>query len=255
MEDDFAQSRGADNLFMDEFETPDASVPTYVPEPAAQPAPSPQPAQLSGENLERHTQAHYDQQQYQQQAQHNNGGRSGQNGRGRRGRGLGGNSLGQQRGGGGGLAASKYADNNQNRTQQPQQKQQPPVIDASATEPAATSPPVTSPEEQPAKLERIDDTIASIEAPTGPAAQHRVQAVRGDRTATGPPKPKKRTEAEITELMAQMKLKSSKAAELHERTKKDQAAFEQREREARKDREEKVHDTQRTYNRSTRSIS
>lgn len=251
MEDDFAQSRGADDLFMDEFETPDESTPTYVPEPATQAASSPKPAQLSGENLERHTQAHYDQEAYQQQSQQNqqqsNGGGRGRGGR--KGRGKGGNGQTQEQGQGrqqrgGGLAASKYADNNQSNTRAlAQQKQQPQaaisLAPAAAALPDASSPPTT--EHAPVqKLERIDDTIATIETPTVPAPLHRVQAVRGDRTASGPPKPKRRTEAEITELMAAMKLKSSKAAEAHERTKRDQAESERREREARKEREEKV---------------
>lgn len=246
MEDDFAQSRGADDLFMDEFETPDKSTPTYIPEPAAQLVSSPKPAQLSGENLERHTQAHYDQQAYQQQSQQNqqqNNGRGRGRG-GRRGRERGENGQGQGQGQqqrGGGLATSKYADNNHNSNRAPTQKKQHAQAAPAPTVALSDAFPPPRTEDAPVqKLERIDDTIATIEPPAVPAPLHRVQAVRGDRTATGPPKPKKRTEAEITELMAAMKLKSSKAAEAHERTKRDQVESERREREARKEREEKV---------------
>lgn len=235
MEDDFAQSRGADDLFMDEFESPpNEPAGTYI-ESTPLPQPSPKPAQLSAENVERHTQAHYDReyeaQKYgnQNQQQNNqNGGRGGRRGRGR--------GRGNQNQNG-----NVPRENNQRQQQVQQGAINSAAVNTPPPAPAPDAPPaVISPEDKPAQLERVDDTIASIAAPMGPAAQHRVQAVRGDRTATGPPKPKKRTEAEITELMAKMKLKSSAAAEAHERTKKDQAAFEQREREAAKERAEKV---------------
>lgn len=234
MEDDFAQSRGAHDLFMDEFETPD-NPETYVqPEPIIQQVQATQqedgPARLSAENVERHTQAHYDQQAYQHQNQNQSAGQNGARG-GRRGRGRGGNGNGH------GAQRGNY---NERRVPGEQGGFNPaaPI----PAQPTAAALPVmpTKEEEKITPLERVDDTIASIAAPTGPATQHRVQAVRGDRSATGPAKPKKRTEAEITELMAKMKLKSSAAAEAHERTRKDQAAFEQREREARREREEKV---------------
>jgi hypothetical protein len=56
--------------------------------------------------------------------------------------------------------------------------------------------------------------------------------VRGDRSATGPAKPTKKTEAELTELMKSMQLKNAAKTEAHARAEKDQASFLQREQQA-----------------------
>lgn len=56
--------------------------------------------------------------------------------------------------------------------------------------------------------------------------------MRGDRSATGPAKPTKKTEAELSELMKAMQLKSLAKSEAHARAEKDQASFMQREQQA-----------------------
>lgn len=224
MEDDFAQSRGADDLFADDFEAPE-NPNTYVqPEPA--PKPTPQQSQpeerpkLSAENVERHTQAQFEQQIYDQQAQYNN-----QRGGGRRGgRGNGYNNYNGQNGRRNnnqhrqnrGLADSQYAD--------------PPAPAPINNAPVAPAPASSSNDAQAARLERVDNTIAAIAHPAPGTQSHKVPAVKGDRTATGPPKPARRTEAELDELMAKMKIKNSAAAEAHNKSQKDQAAYEERER-------------------------
>jgi len=62
--------------------------------------------------------------------------------------------------------------------------------------------------------------------------EQRVTSVRGDRSASGPARPTKKTEAELTELMSSMRLKNAAKAEAHERAEKDQASFLQREKAA-----------------------
>jgi hypothetical protein len=62
--------------------------------------------------------------------------------------------------------------------------------------------------------------------------ESRVASVRGDRSATGPAKPAKKTEAELTELMKAMQLKNAAKTEAHARAEQDQASFLQREKQA-----------------------
>jgi len=72
-------------------------------------------------------------------------------------------------------------------------------------------------------------------APTKPTtndSENRVTSVRGDRSATGPAKPTKKTEAELNELMKSMQLKNAAKTEAHARAEKDQASFLQREQQA-----------------------
>lgn len=111
------------------------------------------------------------------------------------------NSRGGRRGGHNGA-------NSNARVDQPAQKE--------ATPTAASDPAVTN--TSPAK------PIASDEG--------RVASVRGDRSATGPAKPTKKTEAELAELMKAMQLKNAAKTEAHARAEKDQASFLQREQQA-----------------------
>jgi hypothetical protein len=67
--------------------------------------------------------------------------------------------------------------------------------------------------------------------PTG-GDESRVTSVRGDRSATGPAKPAKKTEAELTELMKVMQLKNAAKTEAYARAEQDQASFLQREKQA-----------------------
>ncbi len=67
---------------------------------------------------------------------------------------------------------------------------------------------------------------------TAAADENRITSVRGDRSATGPAKPTKKTEAELAELMKSMQLKNAAKTEAHARAEKDQASFLQREQQA-----------------------
>jgi hypothetical protein len=98
---------------------------------------------------------------------------------------------------------------------------------------------------------RVDQPIPAASSPTAPtdttatntnpppskpaataADENRITSVRGDRSATGPAKPTKKTEAELTELMKSMQLKNAAKTEAHARAEKDQASFLQREQQA-----------------------
>ncbi len=230
---------------MDEFEQPDAAeAATYnQPQPVSQSQSEARP-QLSTENVERHTQAQFEQNYANQQHNQQYNGRGGRRGRGR---GIGnnhnhnrsnnnnvnngqGNGPRQRNGDGGGIGSSMHAGP-QFQPQQPKPKAGP------AASPRAD--PANADDDAPAQpIERMDETIAPpSDAPTVPA-QPRIQAVRGDRSKTGPAKPVRKTEAEISELMAKMKIKSSAAALAHEKTRKDQANYEKLEEQQQKLREE-----------------
>ena len=80
-----------------------------------------------------------------------------------------------------------------------------------------------------------NDTTSTTQTPAKPNNTEeppRITSVRGDRSATGPAKPTKKTEEELNELMASMQLKSAAKAEAHARAEKDQASFLQREQQA-----------------------
>jgi hypothetical protein len=72
----------------------------------------------------------------------------------------------------------------------------------------------------------------SSSKPATADSENRIASVRGDRSATGPAKPTKKTEAELTELMKSMQLKNAAKTEAHARAEKDQASFLQREQQA-----------------------
>lgn len=94
-------------------------------------------------------------------------------------------------------------------------------------QPIPTAPPPTAP---------IDSATSNANpAPSKPTttdSENRITSVRGDRSATGPAKPTKKTEAELTELMKSMQLKNAAKTEAHARAEKDQASFLQREQQA-----------------------
>jgi hypothetical protein len=83
----------------------------------------------------------------------------------------------------------------------------------------------------PAQTDSTPPAIPSIK-PENTDEPARVTSVRGDRSATGPAKPTKKTEEELNELMASMQLKSAAKAEAYARAEKDQASFLQREQQA-----------------------
>lgn len=87
-----------------------------------------------------------------------------------------------------------------------------------------------APTSDPSAVENVTPTTTAT--PTAPANEDRVTSVRGDRSATGPAKPQKRTEAELADLMKTMSLKNAAKTEAHARAEKDQASFLHREQQA-----------------------
>lgn len=100
--------------------------------------------------------------------------------------------------------------------------------------------PATNPRSEPPALAKPtspaqEDTTATSPAATEPSNVQetpRIASVRGDRSATGPAKPTKKTEAELSELMKAMQLKNAAKTEAHARAEKDQASFLHREQQA-----------------------
>jgi hypothetical protein len=124
-----------------------------------------------------------------------------------RGRGAHNNRAGR-RGGNNGTANSAHTD-------APTQIQAPPASSPKPSEEPSDSPPPT----KPSQVQVQPD-------------ESRVTSVRGDRSATGPAKPTKKTEAELSELMKSMQLKNAAKSEAHARAEKDQASFLHREQQA-----------------------
>lgn len=92
--------------------------------------------------------------------------------------------------------------------------------------------PTASPPTAPADSTTTTNPPATKPTTTTAADENRITSVRGDRSATGPAKPAKKTEAELTELMKSMQLKNAAKTEAHARAEKDQASFLQREQQA-----------------------
>ncbi|KAK4860772.1 hypothetical protein LT330_004503 [Penicillium expansum] len=235
--DQFAQTRGADDLFDDEIipisteqHQAQTEVATPEPEPEVQEVPVPEkPAPEQpiprGETPQR--------------------GRGGERGRGRRGRGKGG------RGG---------RESEQKRSESSPRKKTPvnaPAADsreagASKSKPEKSEKPVEAkePKEQTAPAEEGNSEDLSS---NGAEAQ-RVPAVRGDRSATGGLRKPKLTEEELSKRIAAAKENAVKKAAAHARAEADQASFMEREQEAAKKRREelahrRVMDNEREKNR------
>lgn len=91
------------------------------------------------------------------------------------------------------------------------------TLDSESTTPLSTEPGTSSSVAQAAAV------------PPQQQQQQRITSVRGDRSATGPAKPPKRTEEELNALMARMQIKNAEKNQAHARAEKDQAAYQQRE--------------------------
>ncbi|KAL2822836.1 hypothetical protein BDW59DRAFT_101349 [Aspergillus cavernicola] len=117
------------------------------------------------------------------------------------------------------------------------------------TEPEARNEEETAPESPGDNAEQPEDTAASASAEAP-----RVPAVRGDRSATGGVKKPKLTEEELSQRIAAARENAAKKAAAHARAEADQASFEEREKVAEKKRREerqnrRVMDTEREQNR------
>ncbi|KAJ5323133.1 hypothetical protein N7452_011422 [Penicillium brevicompactum] len=237
--DQFAQTRGGDDLFDDEIipvsaedqrtqteviahepepETPDVHIPETVTAPATSTSTSTATA-----TAEKSTSRGDAPQR----------GRGGERGRGRRNRGKG-------RGG-------READ--QGRSESSSRKKKPSNSPAANARDASPMPDKTDEStDQPAAEEGNGE-----EGAVGADAQ-RVPAVRGDRSATGGLRKPKLTEEELSKRIAAAKENAIKKAAAHARAEADQASFVEREQEAAKKRREelahrRVMDTEREKNR------
>ena len=270
--DEFAQSRGDDDLFSDDFEP--ATTPTIVEESSSQgqfPGGQVEAVQHPAENeggggKPRHNQNH-------------RGDRREDRGRGRgranhRGRGGAGQHRGEGRGGQGGqsyesngLAASRFAPrasapaNADSRSPQvaadistsdvvPESNVSPTVqtpLDPTASSFSAPDIPSIDPTESTETAQAADASTSASSTqppPTQPSSQPtipqqpRTTAVRGDRSATGGPPVTKLTEAQLTEKMAKMAILNAQKAEKFRLSEADSAAFLQQEAEMAKKRVE-----------------
>ncbi|KAJ5776289.1 uncharacterized protein N7511_001300 [Penicillium nucicola] len=230
--DEFAQTRGDDDLFDDEIIPVSAPEPqkqpdVIAPKPEPAPAPVPEPKETSekpaaekpiprGETPQR--------------------GRGGERGRGRRSRGKGGR--------GGKDSDSKKPEGSQRR------KASVPVTEAESQGDAGAS-----------KSEKVTEgsneqavEVKEGDAESNGAEAQRVPAVRGDRSATGGLRKPKLTEEELSKRIAAAKENAVKKAAAHARAEADQASFVEREQVAAKKRREelahrRVMDNEREQNR------
>ncbi|KAJ9486537.1 hypothetical protein VN97_g6810 [Penicillium thymicola] len=231
--DQFAQTRGADDLFDDEIipisteeQQAQTEAITTEPEPESQEVQVPEkPASEQpvprGETPQR--------------------GRGGERGRGRRGRGKGG------RGG---------RESEQKRSESSPRKKTP--VKTPVNAPAADSREAGASKSKPEKTEKTEKPVEPKEPKepkeeTGPveegngedqavngADSQRVPAVRGDRSATGGLRKPKLTEEELSKRIAAAKENAVKKAAAHARAEADQASFMEREQEAANKRREEV---------------
>ncbi|KAL4865595.1 hypothetical protein BDV12DRAFT_174408 [Aspergillus spectabilis] len=232
--DEFAQTRGADDLFDDEI-IPVAPE-EMQPEPEIQPQPQPQPQVVEVE-VEVTAPAAVEAEPTPASTPTDTTPRS--RGGERRGRGRG-------KGRGGRVARDNNSNSTpgQRRSEAPRQKG-----DEGAVEPEASN----NGEEKTAETagetaeQASQDDAAATDAP-------RVPAVRGDRSATGGVKKPKLTEEELSRRIAAARENAAKKAAAHARAEADQASFMEREKVAEKKRREerqnrRVMDTERERNR------
>ncbi|CAG8953588.1 hypothetical protein HYFRA_00010047 [Hymenoscyphus fraxineus] len=119
---------------------------------------------------------------------------------------------------------------------------QPSQAASSTAEWAATSGQATQPPPQPEiAASPVTPSQPSNHIPTAPQQplQTRTPAVRGDRSATGGPLHKKLTEEELTAKLEKMAIINAQKAERHRLQEADQAAYDRKEKEAAKERQEK----------------
>lgn len=193
MEDDFAQSRGADDLFADEIDPAEATQ-QYLPTPAV----------LTAANIAAHT----SQQESEAITQSPPSFRPRNNAR--RGNGT-----------------LRGANATQPPRAPPPQQQR---AIATPPPPAPTPPPGPAPPFDTATVPSA--SVSHPQQPQQQQQQNRVTSVRGDRSATGPAKPQKRTEEELNALMASMQVKNAAKSEAHARAEQDEAAYLRREEQA-----------------------
>ncbi|KAJ5537319.1 hypothetical protein N7513_010505 [Penicillium frequentans] len=230
--DEFAQTRGADDLFDDEIipvsaeeqnvQTEVVVVPESEPTPPQEITPPEKQPSPRGEPSQR--------------------GDNSQRGRGRGGQAKQGRSLQDSR-----WADPKPAENTSRKKKTPVNVAEPKVTPA--------APPAETAEKRPEaeKPQSTPDEESKKDSANGPDAQ-RVPAVRGDRSATGGLRKAKLTEAELSKRMAAAKENAAKKAAAHARAEADQASFMEREQIAAKKRREelasrRVMDKEREQNR------
>ncbi|KOS37612.1 hypothetical protein ACN38_g11582 [Penicillium nordicum] len=224
--DQFAQTRGADDLFDDEIipistgeQQAQTDLITPEPEPESQEVqvpekPAPEQPVPRGETPQR--------------------GRGGERGRGRRGRGKGG------RGG---------RESEQKRSESSPRKKTPvnaPAADAREAGVSKSKPEKTEKTDKPVEHKEPKEETGPVEEGNGEdqavngADSQRVPAVRGDRSATGGLRKPKLTEEELSKRIAAAKENAVKKAAAHARAEADQASFMEREQEAAKKRREEL---------------
>lgn len=240
--DEFAQSRGDDDLFADEFEP--------IPEPVVQQA-------ANSEEAARGIPSH------KSLAPRNNfanpppgpRGRGNANERGRRQRGREGmpgrgegrsEARGEVRGGpekrGGsdqrgkgagieGLAASRYATEVTSSIPEAGESESLPQLQLSVPASGDRALPSTTPASSSTDVPPSLPTEAPAVTAAAEKPATRAQAVRGDRSATGGPAHKKLTEEELTEKLEKMKIINAQKAERFRLSEADSAAFAQKEKE------------------------
>ncbi|KAL4929045.1 uncharacterized protein BDV17DRAFT_262639 [Aspergillus undulatus] len=230
--DEFAQTRGADDLFDDEITPVSAEEQQVVVEiePQAPSQPEPQPDNQSGTETkveEAVTPAVSREAELtpSQSPPRSRGGERRGRGRGRGGRG----------GRGGRDSVSKRSDGAKNKAEEGVTESEAPEAEENGAETTAQ------------KTEELGQEDPSAEAP-------RVPAVRGDRSATGGVKKPKLTEEELSQRIAAARENAAKKAAAHARAEADQASFEEREKVAEKKRREeraarRVMDNEREKNR------
>ncbi|KAJ5221324.1 uncharacterized protein N7469_010211 [Penicillium citrinum] len=231
--DEFAQTRGADDLFDDEIipvsaeeqqVQPEVVVPEVEPAPQEEKAPVEKPSSPRGETKQR--------------------GRGGERGRGR--------GRGRTKGGRGGRE-SQPAEQKRAESVPRKNGSAKTGLEGSrwaTAEESPEKPKEAEKEEQPAQDEDNKSEVANNDS----AEAARVPAVRGDRSATGGVRKPKLTEEELSKRIAAAKENAVKKAAAHARAQADQASFMEREQMAAKKRREelanrRVMDNEREQNR------
>jgi hypothetical protein len=214
--DEFAQSRGDDDLFEDDI------IPIEVPEGQEQISTVVKQVQdISLHSAPKGPAA--------STPSYRGYGYRGDRGRGRGGRGRGLGKVNSEQTNNP-LLQSKYA---QPSTQSPSPP--PPAGQSSVTQDEAPKPDDAASKATPAPSTTSEDQSTSTTAPappTEPSTPARPPAVRGDRTATGGIKKPKLTEAELSAKLAAAKTRSETLSAAHARAEADAASFVQRERAA-----------------------
>ncbi|KAJ5189496.1 hypothetical protein N7491_005826 [Penicillium cf. griseofulvum] len=223
--DEFAQTRGADDLFDDEIipiSTEQQQAHTEIATPKPEPEPEPQETHVPEKPAPEQPSAR---------------GETPQRGRGERGR----RRRGKGRGG----------REEQKRSESSPRKKTANVPAADARGASASKP--EKPAEPKEQTGPVEEGNGEDVTANGADAQ-RVPAVRGDRSATGGLRKPKLTEEELSKRIATAKENAVKKAAAHARAEADQASFMEREQEAAKKRREelahrRVMDSEREKNR------